>query len=134
MKSLARGAYLAFALSIATGGCNRPAPTSTVATPARVFTVESRCAALCEHVAECGPPEPFEGVPACSKVCADDPRHAAAPCRDPMIAYELCAIALSCADTRTLRVATPAPACPAERKAVLACEPHEETPFIYFQF
>lgn len=78
----------------------------------------------------------FIGAPACTRDCEDDPRQREGPCRAPRLEYERCVTALSCPDVRAARGATgdtPGP-CAAERRAVIACEPDDRPPFIYFQF
>jgi hypothetical protein len=112
--------------------------TSPPATTAKAPIEErSPCAALCEHLAACGPGADFPGVAACTKTCEDDPRQQSGPCQEPRLAYERCVVALSCEEVRArndVEIAKTGP-CGAETRAVIACEPEAPAePFIYFQF
>jgi hypothetical protein len=115
-------------------GCNDGAPPATTKAP---VDERSPCAALCEHLAACGPDADFPGVAACTKTCEDDPHQQSGPCQEPRLAYERCVVALSCEQVRArndLEVAKTGP-CGAETRAVIACEPEAPPePFIYFQF
>jgi hypothetical protein len=114
--------------------CSDGTPTSTAQAPA---DEHSPCAALCEHLAACGPNADFPGVAACTKTCEDDPHQRSGPCQEPRLAYERCVVALTCEQVRArddLEVAKTGP-CGAETRAVIECEPESPpAPFIYFQF
>lgn len=128
--------FVLIAATVSTSACTRAAPQPDGPTPeARVADERSPCARLCDRLGECDVPE-FVGVPACTRDCEDDPRQREGPCRAPRLEYEGCIAALSCPDVRAARAATgdaPGP-CAAERRAVIACEPDDGPPFIYFQF
>ena len=128
--------FVLIAATLSVGACTRAAPQLDGPSPeVRVDDDRSPCARLCDRLGECDVPE-FVGVPACTRDCEDDPRQREGPCRAPRLEYERCIAALSCPDVRVARGATgdaPGP-CAAERRAVLACEPDDGPPFIYFQF
>lgn len=118
------------------GACTRAAPPSDGAAPrVRVDDDRSPCARLCDRLGACEVPA-FIGAAACTRDCEDDARQREGPCRAPRLAYEACVEALACPDVRAVHGLggdQPGPCAP-ERHAVIACEPSEPTPFIYFQF
>lgn len=128
--------FVVLAAMLSTGACTRAASQPDGPSPeVRVDDDRSPCARLCDRLGECDVPE-FIGVPTCTRDCEDDPRQREGPCRAPRLAYEDCVAALSCPDVRGAREAAgdESGPCAAERRAVIACEPDDGPPFIYFQF